>query len=108
MYSYVCYSYVFVRSSYVSEVFMILYSFRHVDLLTDELQELLEGNLKEPRDYMLAKKILNALLSTSRFTDTPEFGAGGSSHCLTLFHKQKEKKFQCEILLHFAKKEKET
>ena len=30
---------------------------------------------------------------TPRFTDTPEFGAGGSSHCLTLFHEQKEKKF---------------
>ena len=46
----------------VLEVFMILYSFRHVDLLTDELQELPERKMKERRDYMLAKKILNTLL----------------------------------------------
>ena len=46
----------------VLEVFMILYSFRHVDLLTDELQELPERKVKERRDYMLAKKILNTLL----------------------------------------------
>ena len=46
----------------VLEVFMILYSFRHVDLLTDELQELPERKRKERRDYMLAKKILNTLL----------------------------------------------
>ena len=46
----------------VLEGFMILYSFRHVDLLTDELQELPERKMKERRDYMLAKKILNTLL----------------------------------------------
>jgi len=46
----------------VLEVIMILYSFRRVHLLTKELQELTEGQIKERRDYMLAKKILNSLL----------------------------------------------
>ena len=46
----------------VLEVIMILYSFRQVHLLTEDLQELTEGQIKERRDYMLAKKILNSLL----------------------------------------------
>lgn len=44
------------------EVIMILYSFRQEDLLKEELQELPEEQLKERRDYMLAKKLLNPLL----------------------------------------------
>lgn len=46
----------------ILEVVLILYSFSQGDLLKDELQELSEEHLKERRDYMLAKKLINSLL----------------------------------------------
>ena len=46
----------------VLEVIMIVYSFRQEDLLKEELQELPEEQLKERRDYMLVRKLLNPLL----------------------------------------------
>lgn len=44
------------------EVVIILYSFRRPDLLKEHLQELPEQQLKEQRDYMLTKKLINPLL----------------------------------------------
>lgn len=46
----------------ILEVVLILYSISQGDLLKDELQELSEEHLKERRDYMLAKKLINPLL----------------------------------------------
>ena len=44
------------------EVVIILYSFRRPYLLKEHLQELPEQQLKERRDYMLTKKLINPLL----------------------------------------------
>ena len=46
----------------ILEVIMILYSFRQEDLLKEELQELPEEQLRERRDYMLVKRLINPLL----------------------------------------------
>ena len=46
----------------IVEAILILYSFSKGDLLKDELQELSEEHLKERRDYILAKKLVNPLL----------------------------------------------
>ena len=46
----------------ILEVIMILYSFRQEDLLKEELQELPEEQLRERRDYMVVKKLINPLL----------------------------------------------
>lgn len=44
------------------EVGLIFYSFRQHDLLKEELRELPEEQLKERRDYMLTKKLINPVL----------------------------------------------
>ncbi|XP_068702951.1 endosomal/lysosomal proton channel TMEM175-like [Montipora foliosa] len=54
------------------EVVMILYSFRRHHLLKEQLQELPEEQLKERRNYMLVKKLINPLmyLLSASFSNT--------------------------------------